>query len=117
MNMAFAIEARETLRRLSLWQRILIRYFHSKICIGAETREGWIKPSLFYIFWCAVCGKVAKDYVHGFTGDRYIDCPHCGSAHSFTSWEDAKEVIRFFVGFRLMFKHRRNLSVPPKPKA
>jgi hypothetical protein len=83
MNIVFAAEAEEALAKTTPRQRSLVCEKGEKLYLGHEQRAGWNGELPFYLFLCEVCARPAKDYPHGFTGNQYLSCSHCGERHDF----------------------------------
>jgi len=76
MNPDFAKEADEAAKNIAFRDGLKMVLVAKKLYIGHEKREGWSGKLPFYLFFCFSCGKIAKDYPHGYT--NYLLCPHCG---------------------------------------
>ena len=86
MNIVFAREAQEAIKKMSRWQKFQMQYRGKKICLGQEKRDGWTGELPFYLFWCRGCEHYAKDYPHGYIERQYLNCSYCGTGHDFVPW-------------------------------
>ena len=51
-------------------------FLTGKAYVGHRRKPGWARALPFYIHRCPVHGLV-EDYVHGFKGGEYLNCPLC----------------------------------------
>ena len=71
-------EAQKVWDALSDSDKNRVKHKGAQILLGEETREGWSGYLPWYLFWSTCCNKPSKDYAHGFPGDQYFLCSHCG---------------------------------------
>jgi len=105
MNIALQIEANAAERKLNPFQLHLLKNWGEKLFLGHETRPNWTGYLPFYLFWCHICIRFAKDYPHGWPENRYLICSNCETKHDFRPWrmpwlirwENLKIRIRFGI--------------------
>lgn len=76
-------EAISAWRKLNRIKRFLSRRFGWKWYVGTTKPVGFVGATPFYVFWCRVCGRPAKDYPHGFLKSRHFICRNCNARHEF----------------------------------
>lgn len=86
MDFALQIEANIAERKLNPLQLYLIQNWGKKLFLGRETRPDWTGYLPFYLFWCGVCMRFAKDYPHGWHENQYLNCSNCGAKYPFVPW-------------------------------
>jgi hypothetical protein len=81
-----------------------------RLTLGMEQRRDWRDELPFYLFKCEndQCGRIAKDYPHGYIHRQYLLCSACGEHHDFVPWwvefVMLWDSIRFAVRLRRMKK-------------
>lgn len=86
-NLEFHNEAQERFAELGFIDRRRV-LAGKKLAIGAEQRKDWRGKLPFYLFKCENedCGRIAKDYPHGYIQRQYLLCSACGTHHDFVPW-------------------------------
>jgi len=95
-----AIEAREAVKKCTKLQIFLMKTLGKKVYISHEKHEGWRGELPFYLFWCALCERFAKDYPHGFIETQYLSCPHCNQRHGFVPF--CIEIKKILIELRII---------------
>lgn len=104
MNFVFARETQEAFKKMTRWQKFKARWLGRKIYLRHEQREGWSGKLPFYLFYCAGCKRIAKDYPHGHIERRYLNCSFCGAHHDFVPWW--VEWVMLWSTIKLVWKYR-----------
>lgn len=91
-------EADKAFEHTSKLAQYAVRKLGLRLPVGKEKRAGWSGALPFYLFWCGECDNAAKDYPHGFAGNRYLICSRCNARHDFNPWLE---------GFAMAWQHLR----------
>ncbi len=76
MDIQYAVESREVLKRFSRFQQFQMRVLNRMYLLGKEIPRGWTGLTQIYFMWCEKCERFAKATPHGSTRPR-VECMIC----------------------------------------